>query len=92
MKVYRFSLFTLDVTRLVMSTEVDEPDPKADLEFWNRFLEGDCYMEYLGEFEDEDINSDDRGFFETFREYTGEDPSSSTKFINFLEYCIKNNK
>jgi len=49
MKVYRFSLFTLDAARLVMSTEVDEPDPKADLEFWNRFLEGDCYMEYLGE-------------------------------------------
>lgn len=32
----------------VMSTEVDECDPRIDAEFWNRFLEGDCTMQYMG--------------------------------------------
>ena len=31
-----------------MSTEVDECDPRIDAEFWNRFLEGDCTMQYQG--------------------------------------------
>ena len=33
----------------IMSTEVDECDPRIDAEFWDRFLEGDCTMQYTGE-------------------------------------------
>ena len=32
----------------IMSTEVDECDPRIDAEFWDRFLEGDCTMQYTG--------------------------------------------
>lgn len=54
MKVHRFVLFNADDV-LVMSTEVDEPDPSIDMEFWEQFLGGDCYMQYLGEFDEEEV-------------------------------------
>ena len=56
MKVYRFALIDGVTDALVMGTEVDEPDPKIDMEFWERFLEGDCYMVYHGDFEE--VNDD----------------------------------
>ena len=47
-KVYCFELRGEHDT-LVMSTEIDnEPNPAADAEFWARFLQGDCVMEYTG--------------------------------------------
>jgi hypothetical protein len=51
--VYRFSLIDDCTEFTVMTTEVDEQDPRADGEFWARFLEGDCLMIYLGEFQGE---------------------------------------
>ena len=42
----------------IMSTEVDECDPRIDTEFWNRFLEGDCTMQYQGTIIEE--SDDDR--------------------------------
>lgn len=49
MLVHCFSLLDTLEGDLIMSTEIDnEPDPRADQEFWNRFLEGDCVMEYTG--------------------------------------------
>lgn len=51
--VYRFSLIDDCTEFTVMTTEVDELDPRADGEFWARFLEGDCLMVYLGEFQGE---------------------------------------
>jgi len=53
MKVYRFSLFDEYSECLIMSTEVDAPDPSIDLELWERFLGGGCYLVYLGEFDEE---------------------------------------
>jgi hypothetical protein len=51
--VYRFSLIDDCTEFTVMTTEVDEQDPRADVEFWARFLMGDCLMVYLGEFKGE---------------------------------------
>jgi hypothetical protein len=41
-----------------MRTEVDEPKPQIDAEFWERFMQGDCLMEYRGKIYDEE-NEDD---------------------------------
>jgi hypothetical protein len=57
MKAYQFVLMDSLNGELAMSTEVDEPNPMIDIEFWQRFLEGDCEMLYLGEVEEE--SSDD---------------------------------
>ena len=47
-KTYSFELRGEHDT-LIMSTEIDnEPDPRSDQEFWERFLKGDCVMEYTG--------------------------------------------
>ena len=54
MIVYRFALLDYDNEEF-MGTEVDDPDPKIDTEFWNRFMKGDCTMIYRGEvFDDTD--------------------------------------
>ena len=53
MKVYRFALLDVDHKPL-MFTEVDEPDPKIDAEFWEAFLSDDNLIQYLGEFEEDD--------------------------------------
>lgn len=48
-RVYCFSLLDSADDDLIMSTEIDnEPDPRADQEFWARFMQGDCVMEYTG--------------------------------------------
>lgn len=51
--VYRFSLIDDCSEMPVMHTEVDEQDPRCDLEFWSRFLQGDCLMVYVGEFSED---------------------------------------
>lgn len=52
-EVYCFVLFNANGIAC-MTTEVDECDPKIDAEFWNRFLEGDCTMQYTGTIIEED--------------------------------------
>jgi len=47
-KVYNFTLFDDCSEQLVMSTQLDEPNPMIDQEFWGRFLQGDCFMVYQG--------------------------------------------
>jgi hypothetical protein len=56
MKAYRFILVN-DMGELIMSTEVDAPDPTIDLELWGAFLSGEGSLQYLGEFEEEDENN-----------------------------------
>jgi hypothetical protein len=50
---YNYNLVDED-DLVFMSTSVDEPNPMIDKEFWDRFMEGDCYMQYLGETEEEE--------------------------------------
>ena len=54
MKVYRFSLIDED-DYVIMGTEVDEPKPQIDAEFWARFMEGDCMMEFVGSFDEKEV-------------------------------------
>lgn len=49
--VYRFALYSLK-GNLIMSTEVDDPDPSIDLDFWKEFMGGSCLLQYLGEKEE----------------------------------------
>jgi hypothetical protein len=52
-RVYCFELRD-EHDAVIMSTEIDnEPNPAADAEFWARFLQGDCIMEYTGNVEEE---------------------------------------
>ena len=48
MQVYRFKLYDDVNEMLVMGTELDEPNPMIDAEFWNRFMQGDVVMVYIG--------------------------------------------
>jgi len=41
--MYRFVLVD-DEGIEFMGTDVDEPNPRIDAEFWDRFMEGDCFM------------------------------------------------
>ena len=52
-KFYRFVLVNED-DYVFMGTTVDEPKPQIDAEFWARFMEGDCLMEYQGEIEEKE--------------------------------------
>jgi hypothetical protein len=49
--MYRFILVNED-GREFMGTHVDEPKPQIDAEFWARFMEGDCLMEFVGFYEE----------------------------------------
>ena len=51
MRVHRFGLYTEDGA-MMMETEVDAPDPTIDLELWEEFMGGACYIKYHGEFEE----------------------------------------
>jgi hypothetical protein len=58
MKMYKFVLLDMEYLdapdgAVVMSTEVDEPNPQIDAEFWDRFLQGDCEMKFMGSYEEE---------------------------------------
>jgi hypothetical protein len=55
MKLYRFQLAGENGSgEVFMTTDVDEPNPQIDAEFWARFMEGDCYMEFAYSFEEDD--------------------------------------
>jgi hypothetical protein len=53
--VYRFGLYDQE-GNLMMETEVDAPDPTIDLQFWEEFMGGDCWIKYHGEFTEEKEN------------------------------------
>jgi len=56
---YVYVLLDFD-DNVIMGTELDEPNPLIDTEFWNRFMEGDCYMRYSGQvIEEIDEENDD---------------------------------
>ena len=46
---YRFALCDDFTGMEFMGTEVDDPNPQIDAEFWNRFMQGNCTMVYRGE-------------------------------------------
>jgi hypothetical protein len=48
MIVYSFELIDYVSGVRVMGTELDEPNPMIDEEFWDRFMQGDVTMLYLG--------------------------------------------
>lgn len=52
MKMYRFVLRDY-ATNIIMGTDVDEPNPQIDAEFWARFMEGDCNMTFEYEYIEE---------------------------------------
>jgi hypothetical protein len=52
MKMYRFVLVDPNNITL-MGTDVDEPTPQIDAEFWNRFMEGECAMVFVGCYEED---------------------------------------
>jgi len=51
MKMYRFILVD-QVGQQFMGTDVDEPNPQIDAEFWKKFMEGDCAMVFVRSFEE----------------------------------------
>jgi hypothetical protein len=53
MIVYRFALLDSENEEF-MGTEVDEPNPQIDTEFWDRFMQGGCTLVYRGELIEED--------------------------------------
>ena len=53
MKIYRFILVD-QVGQPFMSTDVDEPNPQIDAEFWAKFMEGGCAMVFVRSFEEKE--------------------------------------
>jgi len=53
MKMYRFVLLDQNDQQF-MGTDVDEPNPQIDAEFWARFMQGDCAMVFVKCFEEVD--------------------------------------
>jgi hypothetical protein len=45
--VYRFALLD-EGGEWIMTTEMDVPSPVGDGEFWERFMQGDVRMQYVG--------------------------------------------
>ena len=48
--MYRFIL--LKDAEEIMGTDVDEPKPQIDAEFWDRFMQGDCEMRFVKSYEE----------------------------------------
>ena len=55
MQVYRYTLVDIETLETFMSTELDEPDPSIDMEFWYSFNTGNYAMIFLGVFEEEEV-------------------------------------
>jgi hypothetical protein len=51
-KMYRYVLLDSEGNE-IMGTDVDEPEPQIDSEFWNRFMQGDCVMMFQKEYYEE---------------------------------------
>ena len=50
--MYRYVLLDSEGNE-IMGTDVDEPEPQIDSEFWNRFMQGDCVMMFQKEYYEE---------------------------------------
>ena len=50
--MYRYVLLDSEGIE-IMGTDVDEPKPQIDTEFWNRFMQGDCVMLFQHEYDEE---------------------------------------
>jgi hypothetical protein len=50
MKMYRYILIQND--KEIMGTDVDEDAPQIDIEFWGRFMQGDCDMRFVRSYEE----------------------------------------
>ena len=57
MKMYRFVLLDEQGVEF-MGTDVEEPSPQIDAEFWQRFMQGDCVMRFVGEYQEEGEDDD----------------------------------
>lgn len=53
MKMYRFALRDFDTGMEFMGTDVDEPNPQIDADFWARFMQGNCLMSFEYEYVEE---------------------------------------
>ena len=53
MTMYRFILVDQN-NEPIMGTDVDEPTPQIDVEFWVRFMQGDCAMVFMRSYEEEE--------------------------------------
>jgi len=51
-KMYRYILLDSEGNE-IMGTDVDEPKPQIDTEFWDRFMQGDCVMLFQREYDEE---------------------------------------
>jgi hypothetical protein len=51
-KMYRYVLIDSEGNE-IMGTDVEEPKPQIDTEFWNRFMQGDCVMMFQNEYDEE---------------------------------------
>jgi hypothetical protein len=53
--VHQFVLYENETDGPIMGTQIDnECNPMVDKHFWNRFLEGNCTMQYIGSHEEEE--------------------------------------
>jgi len=59
MKMYRYILIKDD--KEIMGTDVEDDAPQIDIEFWNRFMQGDCDMRFVRSYEEREftLDSDD---------------------------------
>ena len=53
MKMYRFVLLKDD--KEIMGTDVEDDAPQIDIEFWNRFMQGDCDMRFVRSYEEREF-------------------------------------
>jgi hypothetical protein len=49
--MYRFILVD-ENQETIMGTDVDEPTPQIDAEFWSRFMLGGCSMVFVNSYEE----------------------------------------
>jgi len=56
MKMYRYILIKDD--KEIMGTDVEDDAPQIDIEFWNRFMQGDCDMRFVRSYEEREFTLD----------------------------------
>jgi hypothetical protein len=49
--MYRFVLLDDDGNEF-MGTDVDEPKPQIDAEFWSEFMKGGCTMQFIKKYKE----------------------------------------
>ena len=56
MKMFRYILIKDD--KEIMGTDVEDDAPQIDIEFWNRFMQGDCDMRFVRSYEEREFTLD----------------------------------